>query len=247
MQAYSEWASVYDRLTLNVPYHDIVAYLLEHFRRIHHTPGNMLDLACGTGNVMLEFLKKGYDIYGADGSIEMLTQAKDKCVQTGFAQTLLIQQKMENLSVYEPLDTVVCCLDSINHITDIDKIEAAFHSIYQCLRDDGCFVFDMNTIHKHENVLGNHSYIYDLEDIFCAWQNTYKGNGLVKVELEIFSRNENRLYRRSSDAFYERAYALDAIVDRLEHSGFVGIEAFHEMSFEPPRADSQRIQIICRK
>lgn len=34
----------------------------------------------------------------------------------------------------------------------------------------GIFLFDVNTLYKHEQVLGDHSFVYDLGDLYCVWQ-----------------------------------------------------------------------------
>lgn len=40
--------------------------------------GKILDVACGTGNVTLPLVQKGYDLIGVDLSEEMLTVAQQK-------------------------------------------------------------------------------------------------------------------------------------------------------------------------
>ena len=73
MKSYSVFAQYYDELTENVEYSRRAEYLLELMRRLGHQPGLTLDLACGTGSLTLELYRRGVDIYGVDGSVEMLS------------------------------------------------------------------------------------------------------------------------------------------------------------------------------
>ena len=32
----------------------------------------------------------------------------------------------------------------------------------------GAFAFDVNTIHKHKNVLADNAFVYEFDDLFCV-------------------------------------------------------------------------------
>jgi predicted esterase len=46
-------------------------------------PGRLLDLGCGTGRLLLEFGRRGYDVVGVDLSAEMLAVAQAKATAAG--------------------------------------------------------------------------------------------------------------------------------------------------------------------
>ena len=115
MKSYSVFAQYYDELTENVEYSRRAEYLLELMRRLGHQPGLTLDLACGTGSLTLELYRRGVDIYGVDGSVEMLSEARMKCAEAG-ADILFLCQKMQSLDLYGTVKTAVCTLDSLNHL-----------------------------------------------------------------------------------------------------------------------------------
>ena len=110
MKSYSVFAQYYDELTENVEYSRRAEYLLELMRRLGHQPGLTLDLACGTGSLTLELYRRGVDIYGVDGSVEMLSEARMKCAEAG-ADILFLCQKMQSLDLYGTVKTAVCTLD----------------------------------------------------------------------------------------------------------------------------------------
>lgn len=34
------------------------------------------------------------------------------------------------------------------------------------------FIFDVNTIYKHREILADNSFVYEYPDVFCVWQNS---------------------------------------------------------------------------
>src|SRR5437016_1597312 len=58
----------------------------------------VLDVGCGTGRILLDFLAQAIDIDGVDNSPEMLDICRDKARQAGLSPTLY-QQHMESLDL----------------------------------------------------------------------------------------------------------------------------------------------------
>lgn len=246
MAGYSAFAQYYDSLTVNVDYSKRAAYLLELFARFGHEPGLTLDLACGTGSLTLELFRRGVDIYGVDASSEMLMMAKEKCANAE-TDILFLRQKMQELDLYGTVKTVICALDSINHLQGGEQVQRTFQRVSLFLEPEGYFVFDVNTMYKHESVLGMHTFVYDMEDVYCVWKNRYiPGKGRVDICLDFFSR-EGKLYRRSNERFSEYAYPVPLIKEWLCEAGFGNIYVYDELTFDPPRADSQRLVFVAKK
>ena len=144
--SYGVFAQFYDNLTQNVDYKTKADYLCSLFEHFNHDPGCTLDLACGTGTLTIELKKRGIDVFGADMSSDMLTQAQMKLCEAG-ESALLICCMMQELELPEKADTCVCTLDSINHITSEKELEKAFSHICGSLSDDGLFIFDANSFY----------------------------------------------------------------------------------------------------
>ena len=242
MAGYDIFARYYDALTANVDYAGRAAYLAQLLKRLGHDAGITLDLACGTGSLTLELHKLGFDVYGVDGSIAMLSEAKDKAYDLN-ADVLFLYQKMQDLDLYGTVDTVVCSLDSINHLPGAKEVLETFKRVAFFMNDDGWFIFDVNTPHKHENVLGGNTFVYDLTDVYCVWQNKYNAqNKSVTISLDFFEKM-GKTYTRSSERFSEQVYAPEEITAMLKEAGFDRIEIFGDMSFEAPKPDEQRLII----
>jgi 2-polyprenyl-3-methyl-5-hydroxy-6-metoxy-1,4-benzoquinol methylase len=244
--AYNHFAFYYDKLTQNVDYPARAEYILKLLNEHGHVPGLTLDLACGTGTLLFELLKQGVDIYGVDASMEMLTQAKDKAYDLS-VDVLFLCQKMQELDLYGSVDTVLCTLDSINHLKSEEEVQKTFDRVFLFLNNDGYFLFDVNTVYKHEKILGNNAFVYEQEDLLCVWQNYYTpSSGKVQIKLDFFEKMGNG-YQRYSENFEEQVYPLKKIEKMLHKSGFSDIYMFDEMKFTEPKDDSQRVFFVAVK
>lgn len=244
--AYGVFAEFYDGLTRNVNYDKKADFICGIFDRFNHKPTYALDLACGTGTLTVELKKRGIDIYGVDSSFEMLSQAQQKAGEEGL-DILFLCQKMQSLDLYGTISTCVCTLDSISHLQGANEVKQTFERVAAFTEKDGLFVFDVNTLFKHRDILGNNTFVYDTDEVFCVWQNTFNENdNSVKIDLDFFIP-EDRMYFRNSESFREYAYPLDDITKMLEDSGFEVLAVYDDMSFEPPKNDSQRATFVARK
>ena len=87
------------------------------------------------------------------------------------------------------------------------------HASSLFMEDEGVFIFDVNTPYKHKNILGNNTFIYDTDEVYCVWQNSTDESMLTEISLDIFEKDEDDedTYYRYSEEFSERAYELDDI------------------------------------
>ena len=192
-----------------------------------------------------QFKKAGVDIYGIDASYEMLSHAVEKAGDLNL-DILFLCQKMQSIDLYGTIDTCVCTLDSINHLTDINDVQKTFDRVSLFMNKGGYFLFDANTIYKHEKVLADNTFVYESEDVFCVWQNSIKENNVVEIELDFFER-EGECYYRTGESFCERAYSDEELTSMLEKAGFEVVERFSDMTFDSPKDDDQRVVYIARK
>ena len=244
MSGYRGFSQFYDNLTFNVDYPKRADYIQSVLSLYGHEMGLTLDLACGTGTLTLELKVRGVDIYGADASYEMLAIAREKAAQSE-QEVLFLCQPMERLELYGTIDTCICTLDSLNHITDPAGLQRAFDRVALFMNSDGYFLFDVNTVYKHQKILGDNTFVYDTDEVFCVWQNSLKENNIVEIELDLFER-EGEVYYRQSESFKERAYEIDTLKKMLEKSGFEVLAVYDDLTTDPLRADSDRAVFVAR-
>ena len=194
MPSYLSFARFYDGLMQDACYEKRCDYILKLAESFGHDMGITLDLACGTGTLTRLLKKRGVDVFGIDYSMEMLSEAMQSASEEGL-DILFLRQKMQSIDLYGTINTCVCTLDSINHLTKI------------------------NTVYKHKNVLADNTFVYENDSVFCVWQNTPEDDNKVKIDLDFFEE-ENGVYYRSSESFSERAYTDDEIRKMLTDAGF---------------------------
>lgn len=242
--AYNAFAKYYDRLMSDCDYTERADYLLGLFDRMGHTPMCMLDLCCGTGSMTVELARRGVDMIGVDMSADMLSVARMKCEAAG-VQPLLLCQDAAQLDLYGTVDSAVCTLDSLNHITDYGRFCAVIRNVALFMEPGGYFIFDMNTLYKHEKVLGDNTFVIDDDDLYCIWQNSSDGQ-YIDIDLDFFCRGDDGRYERASESLTERAYSDDEITDALEAAGFETVDILDDMSLLPPHGRSERQIFIAR-
>ena len=248
MANYNNFSPFYDLFTGDVDYTARAKYLLKIFERLDKKPSLLLDFACGTGNFSFQFAKMGIDVIGVDKSEGMLCEAQYKNAKLKKNKILFLCQSGEELDLFGTVDGAVCCLDSINHITDVSILEKTIQKISLFLEPQRLFVFDVNTIYKHKQVLGNKEFFLRKKGVECFWKNSLQeDNAIVNIDLEFTYKTG--LFKKEivTESFCERAYTEEEIYNILDNSGFKIEAIYGENTFSPPQENSQRNIYVARK
>ena len=241
MDAYGKFASVYDRLMDDVPYKDIARIIDSEIKQSKQSNNMVLDLACGTGTLTALLSKKGYDMIGADNSAEMLFQAQMK--NPG---VLFLNQSMEAFELYGTVGAIVCCLDSVNYLTEDGALDQLFHLCNNYLEPDGLLMFDVNSEFKFAHTLADNIYTFDNEEIYYVWENDYSDQErLCDFYLTFFLRHGD-VYERFDEVHTERCYSDAEICDALCRNGFSVLKKLDGFSDRPAKKESERIFYICK-
>ena len=242
---YNEFAYNYDALMADVDYQKRTEYICSLFKTFDRMPTLMLDLACGTGEFSNCFANRGVSVIGVDISYDMLAVAREKSFDAG-NDVLYLCQDATQLDLYGTVDGAICCLDSLNHITDYDAFCQAIAKVALFLEKDRLFIFYLNTPYKHSKVLGNNTFVIDTDDVYCVWQNECKENNIVEINLDFFTPQGDAYYR-SGESFCERAYTKNEIENALEEAGLKIEAAFDDMSQHAPTDTTERVIYVTRK
>ena len=243
---YSIFADFYDELMYDVDYKKRTSYLMKLFKKYGKAPTLLLDAACGTGGFSNEFAKLGIEVIGVDMSEEMLSIARESAMEQG-NDILFLCQRLEELDLYGTVDGAVCCLDSLNHITDYNTLCKAIKRISLFLEKDKLFIFDVNTEYKHKEVLGNNVFVIDRDDVYCVWANKYNPkNNKTDIMLDFFVK-EGENYSRFNEEFSERAYSKEQLEKAIKNAGLEIVGIFDDMTEKPVTDTSERAIYETRK
>lgn len=247
---YNSFADFYDSLTENISYKNRAEYFKKLIEKFYGEAELVLDLACGTGKLSFELEKLGYDVTAIDISQEMLMTAREKAVAQG-SHILYLCQDMRKIDLYGTMDAVICALDSINHITNGEDVRKTFLRLTNFVSDNGLFIFDVNTLYKHQKILGNNVFIYETDDVYCVWQNNLseEDDSVVDICLDFFENDteDPDCYYRSQEIFSEKAYSVKQLETWLNEAEFDIKAIYDEDSENPPSDISQRIIIVAQR
>lgn|SRR5690554_4450201 len=243
---YQEFAQVYDQLMKNVDYKAWVEYIENLFEYHKIKPKNIIDLACGTGNITIPLAQHKYNIIGIDISQDMLSIAEQKARD----KTLNIQWLCQDIIEFQGFtqqDAIICACDGLNYILKDEDLQNIFSRIYTSLKKGGIFMFDMNSKYKIEEVLAGQTFADAGEEISYIWENYYdKEQEIIDFELSFFVKKKEN-YKRFNEFHQQKAYSLDEIIVFLKNAGFKKIEYYSANTLEKPNFSSERIQYVALK
>ncbi len=248
MSSYRFLAGCYDRFTYDVDYAAWAGYIEKHFRK-RPLPGNtVLDLACGTGSLTRELALRGYEMIGVDRSPEMLAQAAEKNRGIAPVEPIFLCQSMERLDLYGTIDACVCCLDSVNYVTDPKKLQKAFGRVHLFLMPGGLFLFDVIAPARLEGLDGQ-VFLDETEDAYCVWRAEFsRRSRICSYFMDIFRLDGSTgQWDRGEELHRERAYSIPELTAMLEKAGFRDVRTYGELKMRPPGTGEQRIFFAARK
>ncbi len=118
MDVYGEIARDYDLIYGDL--HDLEFYLNE----ARNARGSVLEIACGTGRILLQLLKQGIDITGMDLSEEMLGVLRKKAESMGLDPKLM-KADMRDFRIEQKFKLIIVPYRSFLHLhTDEDRKKA---------------------------------------------------------------------------------------------------------------------------
>jgi SAM-dependent methyltransferase len=230
MDSYTILADSYDLLTTDVGYPQWADYVQWHFDRQVEQVRTVVELACGTGSLTKLLAQRGYEMTAIDLSPDMLTVAADKCEGL---PVRFVCQDMSRLALPEPVDAVICCLDSINYVTRPIALQKTFRKVFRFLKPGGLFLFDVKTPLALERA-DDQIYLDETEDLYCVWRGEYDP--------------KRRICGYGIDLFHEEyAYTLQELEGWLQEAGFTGIRQYGNLKKRQPKDDEERVFFAARK
>lgn len=107
--------------------------------------GKILELACGSGRVLLPLAQDGYEVTGVDTSAQMLDMARQTLQEAGVAgQCTLVQQDMCTLELGQKFRLAFIALGSFAHITARRRQQQALAAIRAHLSPGATFIVDIS-------------------------------------------------------------------------------------------------------
>jgi len=240
----SSFASIYDDIMDRVPYfywYKYLRYLLSYYDK---DPEYIMEIACGTGNMIKYFVKDAEEIFGLDKSEDMLTVAQNKLNQN--QNVKLFQTDMSKEIKYGDFDFIYSIFDSMNYVLKYDDLVGVFKNAYLNLKSDGIFIFDINTIYRLMD-LNEGTKKIDGKNYTCYWKDIVdKERQEWIIELNIYLENNGDL-ENFTERHIETGYSIKDIKDGLSKAGFEYVDYYRSFTFKKGDPYDDRIHFVACK
>ena len=247
MDAYTSFAAVYDTFMDNIPYEEWKSYLKELLKEYGVQDGLVLDLGCGTGTMTELLAADGYDMIGVDNSEEMLEIAREKQIKSGH-EILYLLQDMREFELYGTVRAVVSICDSMNYIMEPEELTQVFRLANNYLDPGGVFIFDLNTVYKYSEILGEQTIAENRDEGSFIWENYFdQEEGINEYDLTLFIREEDGRFRKYEETHFQRAYEQKEVEEAIREAGMELVAVYDAFTKEPPKPDSERLYFVVRE
>jgi len=211
----------------------------------------VLDVGCGTGRILLDFMQQGIDIDGVDNSPDMLARLHQKAEKLNL-HPAVYQQEMHELSLPRKYQTILVPSSSFQLLLDAALPPVAINRFYEHLLSGGVLVMPFMTLWKQGGPLESEftrevirpedgatvrRWQYsrfdpktDLEDAIDRYEIIRDGKVIASEE------------HKQSPA--TRSYTQEQAVALYQKAGFRDIQVFHEFTFEPVKPEDDTFCVL---
>ena len=245
---YQGFAYIYDQLMKDAPYDQWVSFIQQSIATYSPGAKNILDVGCGTGEIAIRLANQQFDVTGVDLSEDMLAVAQSK-LEENKVKVLFLKQDMRDLTGFsEPFDVITICCDSLNYLESKEDIVTTFRAVYQQLKSQGLFIFDVHSLYKIHHIFAGATFADQDEDVSFIW-NSFLADEPNSIEHDMsFFVKQNELYKRYDELHYQRTFSIDEYKTWLEEASFEVVNICSDFYFdENPTSTSERLFFIARK
>ena len=234
MAAYKEFSYYYDSLMDPDFYSEYLKFIHEHANL-----KTILELGCGTGLTAIELAKEGHQVLATDLSEDMVNitalKAKDEGVEL-LTETI----DMCDFALSQPVDTILCLTDAINYVLSKKKVQDVFNNVYEGLKYNGTFIFDVNSRYKCNVILDDYHEKNEDEDFFFSWdvESDHKGGITHHIIIDEDGHHVDETHR-------QKTLPVEEYVQMLKKAGFKSIAYYSD--FGEYKQECERIIFVVKK
>ena len=112
----------------------------------------------------------------------------------------------------------------------------------------GVFVFDMNTVYKYREQLGEQTIAENREESSFIWENYFDENEMVnEYDLTLFIREEDGRYSKYEETHYQKAFEIREVLEAVKEAGMELVAVYDAFTREPVKETSDRVYFIVRE
>jgi SAM-dependent methyltransferase len=239
-----------------------IAYFQKHVERGQPA----LDVACGTGRLLIPYLRAGLDVDGCDVSPDMIALCREKAEREALSPTLLVQP-MHELNPPRAYRTIFLC-GGFGLGSDRERDAEALRRFYENLEPGGTLVLDNQNPYSSD-----YPWRYWRKDertvIPRPWEpleEAERRRGSDGAEFALQSRTvdldpleqraayemraamwrNGELVRQEEHRLHVNFYFKNELLLLLERAGFRDVEVYGDHRDEAPTKDSDFVVFVAR-
>jgi SAM-dependent methyltransferase len=210
---YDAFAPFYDGFTAASDYETWTDQVLAHATG-HGLEGDaLLDLACGTGNSFVPFLRRGFRVTACDASPAMLAEAALKAPAAE-----LLHCDIRDLPRLGSFDLVTCFDDSLNYLADERELAAAFAGMARNLAPGGVAAFDLNSLLAYRTTFASDS-VSERDGVLFAWHGLAAADAqpgcAAEARIDVFAQRDDGAYERVTTHHRQRHFERERVLELL--------------------------------
>jgi ubiquinone/menaquinone biosynthesis C-methylase UbiE len=214
----------------------------------------VLDVGCGTGRLLLDYLQQGLDIDGVDNSPEMLALCREKAASLGLAPTLS-EGYLETLSLTRRYRTILVPSSTLQLVIEPPQIRQAVQRLYEHLLPGGVVAASFMTLWKEGDPLYTE---WEKTALRAADGATFRRVSRAWYDPESECEDTEDLYQlilqeqvvaeelhRRSPA--TRSYTQAQARSLFEEAAFDPVLLYTEFTTEPVKAEDMLFSLVAQK
>jgi SAM-dependent methyltransferase len=211
----------------------------------------VLDVGCGTGRILLDFMQQGIDIDGVDNSPDMLRLLKQKAETLGLKPTVY-QQEMDKLDLPRKYQTILVPSSSFQLLLEKTLPPVTIRRFYEQLLPGGLLAMPFMTLWKEGDPLESE---FIREVVRPEDGATIRRWSLIRFDPETDLEHTIDRYEimrdgqvvaseehRQSPA--TRSYTQEQAVALYETAGFKDIQVLREFTLEPAKPEDMTFSVL---
>lgn len=224
------FADCYDEMMSYVEYDEWAKLLSSKIKK--ETKGNnLLEIGSGTGEISNRLHNLGYAIKGIDISLEMI-----KISNTKYENIEFLNESMLNLKDKSKYDAVISVFDTINYLQSLDELNIAFTNIYNSIKNNGVFIFDVLNRKMIDSMFSEGIFADERENMSIIWKHSYNEDlKLDEVETIFYVKERDDLFRRISEKYMKMIFSNNQILEMAKKVGFHFISKEINIEIAGPR------------
>lgn len=225
---YESYAEVFAASPGHREYNErLTVFLVDLLERMAIQAHDVLDVACGVGDLALGLAGHDFAMTGVDLAPAMIDIARRRAATAGVPVTFEVAD-MRRLPHAAAFDLALCFGDSLNYMLTAADFRKALTSMRRALRPGGWAIFDLLTATAVATYYADQAYILQNSDeVYEAHENDFDaGREIGTLTVTAFVRRADGGYERIREVHHQRGYVPERVQTWAEAAGFTDLTWF---------------------